>query len=321
VTRVAQGWSRFWFEPEPTSTLALVRIAFGVLVLLWTATLLPDLFSFFARDGVVPTQPATTVFTHFQSGTWGLLDVWRSDAAVVAVVVALLVGAVGLIAGFATRLAALLVFVGVVSLERRNPFVFNSGDYLVRNLSFFLLLAPAGASLSLDRWRGARERFWEFPARAPWALRLIQVQVSILYLSSVWDKVQGNTWNEGTAVGYALRVADLQRLPVPNFLTDSIGITNLLTYGTLATELALGVLIWNRVARPYVIAAGIGMHLFIDWSILVGFFSYAIFVCYVAFIPPETASAGVVAVRDRVRGSARLRSLRARRRAPAAGPG
>ena len=52
-----------------------------------------------------------------------------------------------------TRLAAVVVFVGIVSLERRNPFVFNSGDGLLKVIAFYMMLAPSGASLSLDRWR------------------------------------------------------------------------------------------------------------------------------------------------------------------------
>ncbi len=33
----------------------------------------------------------------------------------------------------------------------------------------------------------------------------------------------------------------------------------------------------------------------------VGFFSYAIFAAYLAFVPPETASKAILAVRDRVK--------------------
>lgn len=73
-------------------------------------------------------------------------------------------------------------------------------------IAFYLVLAPSGAALSVDRWRRAKDRFWEFPQRAPWALRLIQVQISVVYLSTVWSKVQGTTWNDGTAVSYALRM-------------------------------------------------------------------------------------------------------------------
>ena len=292
------GWQRFWFEPEPTSTLALIRIAFGLLVLVWAISLAGDLTDFFAEDGILAEQPSRTIFTLSEAGVWGVLDVFPGDAAVIGLYVALLVGAVALIVGFWARLAALVVFVGVLSFERRNPFVFNSGDYLVRNLSFLVLLAPVGVSLSIDRWRSERARFWEFPARAPWALRLIQLQVSFIYLSSVWAKVQGATWNDGTAVGYALRISDHARFSAAP-LSDSLLVTNFVTYGTLATELALGTLIWNRKARPYVIAAGIGMHLFIDLTLLVGFFSYAMFVCYLSFLTPEHATRLIEWVRDR----------------------
>src|SRR4051794_17853102 len=283
LVRLKNGWTRFCFEPRSTSSLALFRIAFGIVVFAWTVSLVTDLFAFFAHDGVLPDQPSSTVFNLHKGGAWGLLDIFPGRAAIVILFVLLLLGSVALVVGFHTRIAAAVVFLGVLSFERRNPFVFNSGDYLIRNFAFLLMLAPAGASLSLDRLRHAKDRFWEFPVRAPWAMRLIQIQVSVLYLSAVWDKVQGQSWNSGIAVPYALRVSDLERLPLPNFVRDDLLLGNLQTYGTLATEFSLGVLLWNRVARPYVIAAGIAMHLFIDYSMRVGLFSFAIISAYLMF--------------------------------------
>jgi hypothetical protein len=211
----------------------------------------------------------------------------------------LLVASVCLCVGFYTRIAAAIVFVGVLSFERRNPFVFNSGDVLVRAIAFYLMLAPAGAALSVDRWRKAREQFWEFPLRAPWALRLIQIQLSTVYLSTVWDKVRGTTWNDGTAVSYAFRIEDLVRFPIPHFIPDSLLLVNLLTFMTLAIELSIGILIWNRALRPYVIALGVMLHLGIDYRIRVGFFAPAIFTGYLSFVPPERMDGFVLTVRDR----------------------
>jgi hypothetical protein len=298
VTRVSAAWERFWFAPQPTSTLALVRIAAGLVALGWTLSLLPDLFSLFSNGGIVDEQPPNQ-----GQGVWGLLGIFESDLALVVVYAALLVGSVALLLGFWTRLAAIAVFVGLLSFQRRNWAVTNSGDGLVRVLAAFLVLAPAGAALSLDRLRRARDRFWEFPARAPWALRLIQIQLSVLYLSTVWQKVRGTTWNDGTAVSYALRIEDLERFPLPSFLSESVTLANLMTFGTLALELSLAILVWNRVLRPWVLGLGVLMHLSIDYSIRVGFFSYAIFACYVAFIPPETSKAFILGVRDRLRQS------------------
>jgi uncharacterized membrane protein YphA (DoxX/SURF4 family) len=325
VSRLARGaraalasWDRFWFAPESTSTLAVVRIAFALVVLGWTAALGHDLVAFHSRSGVLPEQPDLDQVVG--PGAWGLLGTFESDGALLATYLALFVAALMLLVGLKTRLAAVVVFIGLMALTRRNVWVLDSGDPLIRSIAFFLMLAPSGAALSLDRRFAARRGRAEpgpFPLRAPWALRLMQIQLSVLYLSAVWFKVGGETWRDGTAVSYALRIENLQRFPLPDALTTSELASNVLTFGTLAVELALGLLVWNRRLRPWVLLAGVGLHLGIDYAIRVGFFSYAILVLYLAFVPPETMDRWLLALRSRLD---RLR----RRRAPgteAAQPG
>ncbi|MDQ4133916.1 MAG: HTTM domain-containing protein [Actinomycetota bacterium] len=302
MRRALAAWDRFWFAPRSTSTLAVLRIVFALVLLGWGASLALDLGSFFGPRGIVPRQPDYGASD--QTGTWSLLGAEPSAALVVALYVVFMVAVVWLLIGFHTRVAAAVVFCGLVSFTRRNPFVFNSGDLLLRVLAFYLVMAPAGASLSMDRWRRARRGqggFWEFPARAMWPVRLMQVQLTVVYLSTLWAKAGGFTWREGTAVSYALRVRFLNRLAVPDLLTRSVLISNLLSYGTLAVELALGVLVWNRRVRPWVLLLGVAFHLAIDYALRVGFFSYAIFVLYLAFIPPETMDAWLWKLRDRFR--------------------
>jgi hypothetical protein len=293
MNRSERGWTGFWFEPAPTSTLALVRICFGLLVFAWTVTLTPDLSAFFTRGGIFPAQITGP-------GVWGVLGPLTGGWAVVGVYAALLVGSLALAVGCWTRLAAVVVFVGLISLERRNPWVFNGGDALLRLIAFYLMLAPAGASLSVDRLRRHRDAFWEFPARAPWALRLMQIQLSVVYVAGVWDKVQGASWNNGTAVSYALRVSDIAGLPIPAFLSHSPVVVNILTFGTLATELSIGILVWSRRMRPRVLLLGVALHLSIGWAIRVGFFGLGMFVLYVSFIDPAWAARQIPVVRDRV---------------------
>jgi uncharacterized membrane protein YphA (DoxX/SURF4 family) len=293
VTKAVETWERFWFREVETSTLALFRVAFGIVVLAWTISLAPELYSFYDNAGIVPAYPDGG------SGAWGLLQLNSSTAAVTILYLFLLVGALCLVFGFKSRLAAVVVFVCLLSFGRRNPWVLNSGDLLIFVLGFYLMLAPSGAALSVDRWLQAKSRFWEFPQRSLWPLRLIQVQVSLLYFFAVWEKLRGETWNDGTAVSYAFRIEDLERFPVPGFVTDSLVLANLLTYGTLATELALAILVWNRRLRPWVLLLGVGLHLGIAYAVRVGFFSIAALVAYIAFLPPETVSQWVYRVRDR----------------------
>ena len=71
-------------------------------------------------------------------------------------------------------------------------------------------------------------------------------------------------------------------------MTTSELISNVLTFGTLGVELALGVLVWNRRLRPWSCSRGSGCISASTTRFVVGFFSYAILVLYIAFVPPET---------------------------------
>ena len=311
LSAINAAWERFWFAPASTSTAAVVRIWFGALMTAWTISLLPSLLDMFGEDGIMPERLSGG------DGTWTLLDLEGGDTAVIALAAVLLLASISLTIGYHSRLAAFLVFVGLISFERRNPYVFNGGDLLLRTTAFYLMLAPAGAALSIDRLRHARDRFWEFPLRAPWALRLIQIQLSIVYLSTVWDKVRGTTWNNGTAVSYALRLDDLERFPIPTFLPDSLLLVNLLTFGTLAIELGTGILIWNRTLRPYVAVLALSMHLGIEYRIRVGFFLGGLIAGYLAFVPPDRMDSVVHGLRHRL--AARRRSVRSPARRPPPG--
>ncbi len=293
TSRMWSAWQCFWFEPQETSTLALFRIAFGLLAVGWTLTLLPDLSAFFGPAGVLPDNTAHSI------EQWGLLDLSNSPRLLLAVFVLTLASAIAVTIGLFTRFSAVMLWLGIVSFEHRDVLVTNSGDGVLRALAFFCMFAPAGAALSIDRVRSKPGGdFWHCPKRAPCALRLIQIQVSVGYLAAVWDKVRTVPWTDGTAISYALRLDDVHRLATPAFVTHSVILVNVLTYGTLALELALGVLVWNKRARPWVLAMGICMHLAIDSSILVGFFSYAMLTGCLSFVPPKTASKFILSVRN-----------------------
>jgi hypothetical protein len=289
---IAAGWDRFWFAPQSTAALGIVRIAYGLLILGWTISVLPDIGVWYSDAGVDPTWSGDDTSVT-------LLRWWDSPLAVAILWAIMLLAAVCLTVGARTRLAAILVFVALLSFHRRNPDVNNGGDILLRLLAFYLMLAPAGAALSYDRWRRQRETFWQSPARAPWALRLIQIQVTVLYLSSLFHKVRGELWSDGTAYGYIVQLTDVQRLPLPDFVADSLLLVNLLTFGTLAVELTLAVLVWNRRALPWVMAAGVALHLGIEITMALGFFALVAMVSYLSFIPPDVADRLVAWVRGR----------------------
>jgi len=309
-TRLHDGWQRFWFAPRSTAPVEVLRIAFGAVATAWMLSLAPIMVPFFGRDGAVPPPDLPAL-------GWTLMTLIQGTPLVWVLWLVGVLGAGALTVGYRSRLAALLVFVVMVSVNRQAPLAFNAGDGLLRVISFCVLLMPVGSAASLDRWRSDPEGLWAFPRRAPWALRLAQIQLSVIYLATVWEKADGVLWRDGSAVSFALRIGDLTRLPAPTFVTDSLVLSELATYGTLAAEAAIGVLVWNRAARPWVLALGVLLHLSIEVTLAVGFFSLGMITLYLAFLPPHRAEQVLRAARDR---AGLFRDRRRQRGQKAAGP-
>lgn len=301
-------WHRFWFSERPASTIALFRMLYGALVMFWAAALLPYSLDFLSDDGIYPDHPGGRFFRT------GVLDFLTSDVAAVMVPVALLVCGLLIFVGCFTRIASIVNFVLLLSVARRNPEIVNSGDSLLRHFGFFLMFAPAGAALSVDKWRKDRDDFWSIPWHAPWAQRLIQLQVSFVYFFSTYAKLRGEDWRGGGALSEVWRAGDLVRFDVPLFIHDSVLASEIASWSTIVIEGALALLIWNRRARPYVIVAGLLLHAGIELSMAVGFFSLVVCSGYLLFLPEERGVQVIGWIRER---AARLPSP-ARRRAAAA---
>ena len=274
MRRAAAAWERFWFAPEPAATIALLRIAIGCVTLVWGLTLLPDVDTFEGARGIAGG------FTGARPLDWCVV-----------------VFAAGLIVGYHSRVCAAAAFACLAWFHHVDPWALNSGDALLRDILFLLALSPAGATFSIDALRNRT------PRRAlvsPWALRLVQAQVSVMYLAAVAEKLAGAPWRDGTAVSYPLRIPSITRLALPHWLTGSPVGAHLLTWGVISIEAAIGILVWNRRARPYVLAAGVILHLGIELTLRAGLFSWVVLAAYVAFVPPAWAERIIEAATSRL---------------------
>jgi len=290
---VGDGWERFWFRSTTANTLALVRILYGITLIGWTGSMLPDLVTFFS-----PTPRGIVTPALGRSGGWSVFTWFPSEAVLWLGFAGLLVAAVAVTVGFFPTPAAALAWVLLVSFQHRNQYLLNSGDFVVRDLALLLALCPSGAALSVDRWRRAgRDGFWTSPSIPQWGLRLIQIQASVVYFFSFWNKT-GMAWRGGSATSTAWRLTDLQRFAVPDALQRNLWLSTLAGWGTLAVELSLGVLVWNRKWRWWALAGGLLLHITIDLTILVGFFSWGMVCALTSFVPPETGDRFVAWVRS-----------------------
>jgi hypothetical protein len=295
--RLLRGWERFWFAPQSTSTLGLLRICYATLVVAWALSLAPDLGAFYAGDAMALAPEA---LRPPWSAVW---TVGEPQAVAILCWIGLVIGAVALGLGWHARLASVLVVTTMTALHLRNPLILNSGDTLLRLVGIYIMLAPSGAAISLDQWRRSRN-FWQVAARTPWALRLVQLQLTVMYLSTVLAKLVSGSWLAGTAMWSVWHLEELHRLNMVPVALSAPWIVPVVSVGTVVVEISLGLLVWSRRLRPWVLLIGVLFHLAIEATMLVGLFSWLVVVTYIAFIPPEVGDRVVAVLRDRVRARA-----------------
>ncbi len=281
---VVRGWNEFFFTPQSATPVALYRIIYGLLIIADLAMLHEDWLTWFGVDGFVRLDTLLKMGPRRNLGLFWFIP--ADDAWVQAFFWVFLLFAVFLTVGFLSRFSSVAVFVCLSSMLRRNGYILHSGDTLLRATGFFLMFAPTGAALSIDRllriWRG-REGL-EKPLSWPWAQRMIQIQMSLMYFSTFAWKTIGSDWRDGTALYYTTRLAQFQRFPMPTL--DNGIILKLATWSALFIEFSAGVLVWVRRLRYWVLLAGLCLHLSIEYSMNIALFQWVAMAGYVTFIDP-----------------------------------
>jgi hypothetical protein len=282
----AQEWMFGYGSPV---TLGVLRILFGFLALVNLLMIATDFDAWFSERGYVP---------------WTITERWLGDVPrlnllagvtddrVTAAFYGMVVIAATLTTlGLGTRIAAIALAIGIISLHHRNPLILHGGDTMLRMCVIYLAVAPCGAALSLDRWILLRRGL--APATpldvSLWPQRLFQIQIAIVYFTTVWHKWFGGTWRDGTAAWYPAQLTEFHRFPVPDFIYQP-PFLQIATYGTLLVELALATLVFHRPFRKWVLLAGIGMHGYIEWTMNIPLFAFLMVASYVAHYDGDEVS-------------------------------
>lgn len=267
------------FEVD-TRSLAALRIALGVAILLDLVHRAGRLALFYTGQGVYPIS-----VHEIAQGRGGLFSVYAvSDAFWVQAGLFVLAGlvAVAFVGGYRTRTTGVVSLVLLVSLHIRNPLVLNGGDRLLRVLLFVALLTPLGERWSID----ARRRTIHRSTVTNLATVALLTQSIAVFTANALLKRRGDLWYAGDAVEVALYDTTVATafggalLELPALLT-------VLTYGwvvLLAGAIPLLLVTTGRlraIAVAGYLAAFAGMAL----SLAVGLFPLALAASVLPFVP------------------------------------
>lgn len=278
-----EAWNRFFFQPIPATSLGLFRIAYAAVMLVTVTLIAVEAPVWYGEEGVLPLEYANKVLLGTRLNILALLP--QTELALRCFFGGFLLAILALLVGYQTRLASILVWVCIVSMHHRNVYLLNSGDHLMRTLSFFLMFAPAGRAYSVDRLlRGYRGL--DTPGVAyivPWPQRLLQIQICVMYFNAALFKLAGPRWLDGTAVYFIVRLDEFQKFPVPD-LVKTLWFSRWATWSSLFVEAAFPWLIWIRPLRPYMLLAGILLHLGLEYTMNIPFFQWVVLSSYFLFL-------------------------------------
>lgn len=299
MKRLWTDWNTFWFAPQTGLALGLYRIAIGLLTIYSFALFAKDVDVFFSDAGVLSTRTLETSLGR----TYHTVLQWIAGPVGVRLALgALFAAGLCFTVGYRTRISSIVLFVLVASFHERNNLVLNGGDTVLRTMLFFFMFAPGGAALSVDslmrRWRLPPG---EEPPPAlirPWAQRMMQVQVAVIYLVTAYAKSRGALYHDGTAMYYVFGLVDFNVPGVERLMNYPVAYS-FLTYVVLLAEISLPFLLWFRASRPYAVALGLFAHAWIIVFMVIPVFGTLMLATYLPFFSEAEVSSVLSRVRRR----------------------
>jgi hypothetical protein len=341
----ARAVDRFFFRPADPTTLGLMRIATGVLVLYvhlvyciglanylgpyaWVSN---DYTRFVRKDFPIPApssnwkdgpmesdgeiikgQVMWSIYYHVEDPKW----IWVIHSGILVIMLLFTLG-------LWTRVTSVLTWIGSMMYIQRLQNGMLFGMDTMTNLGLlYLMIAPCGAALSLDRWlfmRRERQRlgskYMPQPPQplvsARFATRLIQINFCIIYFAAGTSKLLGSSWWNGTApnrflLNYSFAPFDVEMyvrflkwMASHRWIWELNGAIGVI--GTLFLELGFPFLVWNRRMRWFMVSGSIIFHTLI--ALLMGLvtFSLMMLALVLAFVPPDAVRQAVQSLGQQIR--------------------
>ncbi|MEZ6136482.1 MAG: HTTM domain-containing protein [Pirellulaceae bacterium] len=285
IRAVQRTIDRFLFGSGTPEVCSAIRIAYALLLLVLVIVWCLDATVWFSDHGVLRASSAEEISQHAH---WSLFF-WlpQRDEYVYAGLGLLLVHGALMLCGCWSQIQAACIFVWLTSFHHRNPLICDGEDTVFRLFAFFMVFMPLDTCWAVWRKRvpANSDSSGSSNRASAWALRLMQFEVTAIYLSTAISKWQGQTWRDGTALFYVSRMDDVfGRLWLPDFLFETAWIVHLATWSVLAVETLLPLLLWLPPTRRMAIALAIALHLSIEYSMHLFLFEWIMIVGVMSFI-------------------------------------
>jgi hypothetical protein len=304
--RVAlRALDRFFFEFSSPLALAAFRWMFGLTLLLNVVLRMLHTDFYFSDLSGVPSegaldmlpgyfQPPVEIYPPTVGAAWGFQ---------IAMIVAIVLGTVGAFGRFGSRLVWLVVLFLHLALMQRNYSIVYGADMVTSFWLFGLCFMDSSERLSVREWLASRRKGGASGllsgVEPAWSriltsvgLRLVQIQLCVIYMYTGFEKLKGNDWWDQTAVWKVLGNEQLMMADL-SFLRNVPLVIGFATWGTVLFEIYAPVLFWQRKTRKWMLIAGWLLHIGIALTMGLYIFSLTMMCAYLLFVDSRWLEARV----------------------------
>lgn len=289
---LGRAWSLLWFQSTTTMPLEIARIGVGGALLLHYSVAIPHLFEFWSDSGFMPLAVALEQ----ESWAFSLFFYFSAPWQLVVFHALFLFACAAFMVGWRTSWVKWIVYIGKISYEARNTILPYGADLVLCCLLIIFCFAPVGRAMSLDRVRAVRAAKRQKldailpPYTSPWAgagIRLMQIQMAVLFFYTGVSKIKWDEWRDGDAVWLVFITNEYYNAFILDLLARQYWLSNVATYATILIEIAYPFLIWQRRTRPYLLAAAIVLHLHFAIFLALIYFAFVSIMGHMSFVRPE----------------------------------
>ncbi|MDG0816624.1 HTTM domain-containing protein [Bdellovibrio svalbardensis] len=294
---VSQGWShweRFWFAPQNLLGLAFMRIALcGTMFYLYVIRLAN--LEYYTDASWIPRARALEVMGDLYRPLflWGF---WPDSMMGVAHV--LLVVLLGLLTlGIGGRWIMWLAWILDAAFIQRNYAVNFGADIIAALFLFYMSFTQSCERLSILNLFRKKRVFKDGDIISSVMMRMMQVQIGVLYAYTGAEKLKGMSWWDGTALWSVMANPQMTTMNF-DFLRNIPWIIPLLAYSTVIFEVYFPVMVAWKKTRYLWLIVGVFFHSGIAIFMGLGPFAMTMMSTYFLFVDPLILEQKVVSKLD-----------------------
>lgn len=297
IKRIWSAWDEFWFAPQNLLGLAFMRIVLCGTMFYMYAIRLTNI-SYYSDASWIPRVKALDALGELYRPLF-LWSFWPDSLmGIMHVVLVILLGLLTL--GIGGRWLMAIAWILDMGFIQRNYAVNFGADIIAALFLFYMSFAQSCERLSVINLFRPKIEFKQSDLLSSLMIRMMQVQISVLYAYTGWEKLKGASWWDGTALWSVMANPQMTTMNY-DFLRNIPWVIPIFAYITILFEIYFPpMVIWKKTRGAWLMM-GVFFHSGIAIFMGLGPFALVMMSTYFLFLDPLILEQKVVSKWNAIR--------------------